>query len=100
MNYVVFYIGVWFVLDKSARDVLKSRGHELPKRRWLNPKAWFSVIATQWAYTVATRQAMKARQVTWRGIEYQVNGPYSIQMAEYHEMKSSDPDGESANESL
>ena len=100
VNYVVFYIGVWFVLDKSARDVLKNRGHELPKHRWLNPKALFSVIATQWAYTVATRQAMKARQVTWRGIEYQVNGPYSIQMAEYHEMKSSDPDGESANESL
>lgn len=44
---------------------------------------WLMLPLTQFVYGSATIAALFARKLTWRGIDYEVNGPFNIRMVEY-----------------
>ena len=84
-NYLVFYLCAWGLLDKVARDSLKVRGHDVPRRR-VSIKPFLSILVTQVVYTIATIRAMFVRNVEWRGINYLVRAPRDIEMLQYTKM--------------
>lgn len=90
LNFAVLYLCSWIVLDKKACDALKSRGHQLPAKRWGSPRIVWMIVITQWVYAVSTWKALRTRRVSWRGIDYEIQGPYSIAMLEYQEMSGGD----------
>jgi hypothetical protein len=72
------------ILEVGARSVIGQRGE---RTGWLN---WFVLVKliaalplTQVVYTAALIGAARMRRVSWRGINYQVKGPYEITMEEY-----------------
>jgi cellulose synthase/poly-beta-1,6-N-acetylglucosamine synthase-like glycosyltransferase len=82
--YVGIMIGCLVVLEVAVRKVVEARGETT---RWLSIatilKLGAALPLTQLVYTGALMGAATMRRVSWRGINYQIRGPYDIQMEEY-----------------
>ncbi len=72
------------VLENAVRRVVAARGEKV---HWLTPSTALRLVVamplTQVVYTVALLGAATMRRVSWRGINYQVKGPYEVTMEEY-----------------
>jgi len=76
-------------IENAVCDIAKARGEDVswPRRpNWLlaNGYAWL----TQWTYSYALTYCLFMRGFTWRGIDYEVRGPWSIKMLGYRPYKS------------
>ena len=72
------------ILEWAARRVVASRQEPTG---WLSFWGWVSAFGvipvTQVIYAGAMVSAMLLRHVDWRGVEYQIDGPWGIRLVEY-----------------
>ncbi|MFO0818354.1 MAG: glycosyltransferase family 2 protein [Pirellulales bacterium] len=72
------------VLELTARQVIARRGEPT---RWLSLSGWLAIFATipitQVVYAFAMISALGLRRVDWRGVEYQIDGPWGLRLLEY-----------------
>ncbi len=88
------------LLELAARRIIRRRG-EATSWITLPAVAWFvlAVPLTQVIYTAALFKAAMIRQVEWRGVTYNIRGPWDIQLVEYRPFAASD-DSQSAIASI
>ena len=81
LSLLLVLINVW---QRAIREKLKLRNESLPN---LSPVTFLKLIIavplTQLVCAIALWQAMLTQQVEWRGITYQVKGPWDIKLVEY-----------------
>ncbi|WP_414624202.1 glycosyltransferase [Calothrix sp. CCY 0018] len=82
--YVVTQILCLVILEYQVRGIVKLKGEILPS---IDAATVFKVLLalplTQMVYTFALTSAMFMQQVKWRGITYQIKGPWDIKLVEY-----------------
>jgi hypothetical protein len=78
-----------FAIERGVRGIVRARGETT---RWLTPSALLKCCAavpiTQVLYARSLLAAVFLRTVVWRGVRYEVNGPWQIRM-----MSDAVPDG-------
>ena len=87
-------------LEWSVRPMVAARGEAVG---WLRPataaRMLPAIFATQTLYAAALLSAMTLRMVAWRGVRYQVDGPWRIRLLEYRPYTAAAP-GENLPSSL
>ncbi len=102
---LVFQIAIVGLLPWLEQAVLKAiaaRGEDMALCS--NRTAWWRLFAiaivTQWYYTWALVKCLFLKRIDWRGIHYEVNGPWHIKMLGYKPYLSSGESRESTERSL
>jgi len=71
-------------MERAVFDIAKERGEE---DSWPNRPSWLAVfwlgLATQWIYSWALLSCLFLKRFNWRGIDYEVRGPFDIKMMGY-----------------
>lgn len=82
--YVVTQILCLAILEYKVRSTVQQKGETLPLI-YANTifKVLLALPLTQIVYALALTSAMCMRQVKWRGIAYQIKGPWDIKLVEY-----------------
>ncbi|MCP9793022.1 glycosyltransferase family 2 protein [Vulcanococcus limneticus Candia 3F8] len=84
---IIYQIGLFtllFLLEFAVHRINRYRGdradwikwHQLWKLLWLVP-------VTQFTYAIALLRSIRLRTVRWRGIDYEISGPWNIRMTNY-----------------
>lgn len=83
-SYVLAMAMLLVLLEQSVEKVVQARGE--PTTRFsilLMVKILLALPLTQLVYAVTMVSAILARSIEWRGITYQIKGPWNIQLIEY-----------------
>lgn len=83
----LFYYWAWKRLESSARMAVQSRGHSIATPEPSGIPACYAILLTQIIYSISVARAMFSRKVQWRGIEYEVRGPWQIKLKQYLPMR-------------
>ncbi|MEB3218919.1 MAG: glycosyltransferase family 2 protein [Nostocales cyanobacterium 94392] len=82
--YIVTQILCLSILEYKVRGIFEQKGEILPS---VDIRTIFQVLLavplTQIVYSLALTSAMFMRQVEWRGITYQIKGPWDIKLIKY-----------------
>lgn len=71
-------------IAKPIADIVRARGEETGWQKELTSISLLrAILVTQWVYTWALVSCVFIRKVEWRGIDYQVDGPWHIGMLGY-----------------
>lgn len=87
-SYLFGLLALILTLEKSVRQVISRRGEVSP--RFNKSKIWKIFVGTpftQWFYFIALVSCHWMPIVNWRGINYQIKGPFKIRMMEYRPYK-------------
>ncbi len=88
-------------LESAVRPIVRSRGEATD---WYRGLSWvqfcWSVWATQWVYTWALLSCLFMRRVEWRGVEYDISGPWNIRLLGYRPFHSGEPEKNVSTHSL
>ena len=83
-SYQVAIMLVLLPMEYSVRRIASARGQPT---RWVTAIAMllyvFAVPLTQLVYAAALRSTCRLRSVDWRGIHYEIGGPWKIRRREY-----------------
>lgn len=84
---MVFWIAIFvlfLMMNSVIEDKAKVRGEKVG---WLTAGAalslFFVIPLVQFVYFFGVLRCLKIRNVTWRGIDYVIKGPYEIELVEY-----------------
>ena len=71
-------------MEHSVFEIVKDRGedHTWPSKPNFMAVLWFGWL-TQWVYTWALLGCLFLKRFNWRGIDYEVEGPFEIKMLGY-----------------
>jgi len=82
--YQVAMIPLLAILEGTVRRIVASRGEPT---NWLSWRGWLATFClipvTQVVYASAMVSSLLLRRVDWRGVEYQIHGPWGIRLVEY-----------------
>lgn len=82
--YQVSMLAFIAAMELAIRRIAKHRGEST---KWLDPwkalKVGLALFVTQTVYAAALVSAILVRRVTWRGIAYQIDGPWKIRLLKY-----------------
>jgi glycosyltransferase involved in cell wall biosynthesis len=80
---------ILLVLDNSVRKVLKTpRQKPVPAFSFANlVQILFAIPLMQFIYPLAMYSVMLMRNVNWRGVRYEVSGPWDIKLVDYQPYK-------------
>lgn len=89
VSYVLGSALLGFVIDRSVRKSLLASGERVGG---FSPTTWLRLCAaiplTQVMHALATIRASLAREMTWRGVRYRLDGPWDVRMVEYRPMSA------------
>ncbi len=82
--YWISAIGAAWLLEISVRRIVRDNGHPIQWHGW-RPGLRFlpAMMLTHVAYPYALVTASFRRNISWRGVEYEINGPGRIAMKAY-----------------
>ncbi|MBE9214083.1 glycosyltransferase family 2 protein [Plectonema cf. radiosum LEGE 06105] len=82
--YIVTQLLCLVILEYQVRGIFQQKGETVPS---VDIRTIFKVLLalplTQIVYSLALTSAMFMRQVEWRGITYQIKGPWDIKLVKY-----------------
>jgi len=88
-------------IERAVCTIAQSRGEEID---WPSKPSWLKLLwiawLTQWTYTWALLSCLFMKRFNWRGIEYEVDGPWSIRMMGYHPFRSERTEPDSTPRSI
>ena len=88
-------------MESAVREIVQARGESadwnLGLRWW--QLGWY-VWTTQWIYTAALIGCLRSRRIDWRGIDYDVRGPFDIRMLGYRPFLDDEAIDRRENQSL
>jgi len=84
IGYTLWMVGLVWLMEVGVRNVLLQRGQRVVTfdACWYC-KLFFAILLTQLVHVIAVALAMTRRKVRWRGIDYEVLGPWNIRMIRY-----------------
>ncbi len=101
---VLFQAGLTLMLpwlDSAVGPIIQARGEP---SNWQAGLSWrkfcWTVGATQWVYTWALIGCLFMRRVAWRGVEYDIKGPWSIHLRGYQPFQGGEPEKHASSQSL
>ncbi|MCY2973193.1 MAG: glycosyltransferase family 2 protein [Planctomycetota bacterium] len=101
LTFQAFLTGMIVWIESAVSPLVQSRGESTD---WDNQLSWkklsWTVWTTQWVYTYALISCLFLKRVEWRGIQYDISGPWSIQMLGYQSVRYSHPESDLSNNSL
>jgi cellulose synthase/poly-beta-1,6-N-acetylglucosamine synthase-like glycosyltransferase len=72
------------LVEQAVRRVVRSRGESMTRfSALMMAKILVAIPLTQLVYAVTVVSAILMRKVEWRGIMYQIKGPWNIRLIEY-----------------
>jgi len=81
MQVLLFFV---IALEKGVQQVLRQHDQPLSK---ISPATMMKIsiasLLTLWVYGLAMVSALWMKQVNWRGVTYQVKGPWNIRLLKY-----------------
>jgi hypothetical protein len=82
-------LSILIVLDQHVRKVLKTPGNRsVPAFSLVNlAQILLAVPLMQFIYPLAMYSVMLMRNVNWRGVRYEVKGPWDIKLVDYQPYK-------------
>jgi hypothetical protein len=87
IGYLAGMLSLLALLERAIRRLLRERGESLPG---FTPAMLMRIVVgvplTQCLYMAAVIDCMFMRRVDWRGVSYQVDGPWNVQMIDYQPM--------------
>ena len=92
--YWVVWVGFVMQLDKTVSSIVQ-RAHQTQTNSQL--RWWTSTVAVkifliapfvQFVFLAGLFRAAILRRTSWRGIDYQINGPFDVKMEAYHPYRS------------
>lgn len=84
-TYMVALVLLLGILEQGVRKVVQARGEPMTEFSVITvAKILIAIPLTQLVYAVAMVSAMFVRNVEWRGITYQIKGPWNIRLVKYH----------------
>ncbi|BAY63011.1 glycosyl transferase family protein [Calothrix brevissima NIES-22] len=87
-GYIFGLLLLVLTFEKQIRTVIRHQG-ETPTK--LSPatiiKIYFGIPFTQWVYAVAMLSSFWMPTVKWRGITYEIKGPWNLQLLDYRPYK-------------
>ena len=82
--YILVLLGLISVYERTIRQKLALRNETLPPYSAVTSlKLMLAIPLTQLICAIAFWQAMLTKQVEWRGITYQIKGPWDIKLLKY-----------------
>ena len=82
--YVVTQILCLIILESQVRGIVEQKGEILPLFDAFTVfKILLALPLTQIVYALALTSATFMQQVKWRGITYQIKGPWDIKLVKY-----------------
>jgi hypothetical protein len=94
--YATAMIGVLMAMETAVRRIARARGE---RTGWLTPAAMAKFIVaiplTQLLYALALTAVGAMKKLTWRGVEYQVDGPWQVRLVRYQPYKPTTTAGQS-----
>jgi cellulose synthase/poly-beta-1,6-N-acetylglucosamine synthase-like glycosyltransferase len=73
------------ILEQGVRQVVRRRGEFMPKLSIITMfKTAIAIPLTQMVFMLAIISAMRARYIDWRGITYEIRGPWDIRLVDYN----------------
>ena len=82
--YYAMIVVLLFPLERAVRAIVSARGEPT---KWMTHKVALrlipAVVLTQFWHAAAVVWAARCRRVQWRGVEYDVRGPWEIRLREY-----------------
>ena len=85
LGYILAMAVMLICLDLSIRKVVKARGEVMNSFSALMiVKGLIAIPLTQLISAIAVVRAVLTRSIDWRGISYQIKGPWEIKLTEYH----------------
>ncbi len=85
LGYILAMAVMLICLDLGVRKVVKARGEVMTSFSALMiVKGLIAIPLTQLISAVAVVRAALTRSIEWRGISYQIKGPWEIKLTEYH----------------
>ncbi len=81
----VVWVGLLFHFDGLVGRMVAARGEP---RRWWNAGTAFRIFlaapCVQFVFLAGLFRASRMRRVRWRGVDYRLDGPFDVQMLNYH----------------
>jgi predicted ATP-grasp superfamily ATP-dependent carboligase len=85
LAYWALMAAVVLLLEGAVRAVVRRRGEEIVwPDRWTVGRLLLALPLTQAAHAAALWKAAFLRTFQWRGVVYQVDGPWQVRLVEYH----------------
>lgn len=73
---------LWFVLDASARRVIRRQGERAERARFRPLRFAVAAVLSTAFHLAAAVAATFGRRITWRGVRYEIAGPWDIRVLE------------------
>ena len=88
-------------MESAVSRIVRARGESADWNRGLRwwQLGWY-VWTTQWIYTAALMGCLRSRRIDWRGIDYDVRGPFDIRMLGYRPFRNDEAIDGRDNQSL
>ena len=94
----IYTLGLLFmmlVLEQGVQQVIRKHGEPMTKLSALTVlKMLIAIPLTQWVYGIAMVLSLGMRRVNWRGVSYQIKGPWGIRLVEYRPYELLDQPGD------
>jgi cellulose synthase/poly-beta-1,6-N-acetylglucosamine synthase-like glycosyltransferase len=82
--YTLGLLLMMLTLEQGVQQVIRKHGESMTKLSALTVvKMLIAIPLTQWVYGLAMILSLGMRRVNWRGVSYQIKGPWGIRLVEY-----------------
>lgn len=78
----LLHVAAWRTVRGAVIQASQHVAAQLPER--LRPSVWLGLVlfvpVTQFAFCLATLRVLALRRISWRGVEYEIEGPTSVRL--------------------
>jgi cellulose synthase/poly-beta-1,6-N-acetylglucosamine synthase-like glycosyltransferase len=83
-SYTLGLLLMMLALEHGVQQVIRKHGEPITKLSALTiVKMLIAIPLTQWVYGLAMILSLGMQRVNWRGVTYQIKGPWNIRLIEY-----------------
>ncbi|NJM73624.1 MAG: glycosyltransferase family 2 protein [Scytonema sp. RU_4_4] len=83
-SYTLGLLFMMLALEQGVQQVIRKHGEPMTKLSALTVvKMLIAIPLTQWVYGLAMVLSLGMQRVNWRGVTYQIKGPWGIRLVEY-----------------
>jgi cellulose synthase/poly-beta-1,6-N-acetylglucosamine synthase-like glycosyltransferase len=98
-NFAIYTVGLFFLMlgfEVGIQPLIRFQVQTNTKISVISLlKMLIAIPLTQWVYGLAFLSSLRASTVNWRGVSYEVKGPWNIRLIKYHPYQLSTPSDES-----
>jgi hypothetical protein len=98
-NFAIYTIGLLFLMlgfEVGVQQAIRFQEKTTTKLSAVTlMKMLIAIPLTQWVYGLAFLSSLRTPTVNWRGVSYEVKGPWNVRLVKYHPYELSNQSDES-----